>query len=103
MRVLKYLILTGQIGIIFTGATRYLYQRANSLGSWLKPFGHASFWKRHHYKEGYIWRDNQMRNQSVGLRDYRKSKKNTQHDGTKVIAHLKTLSESGASDNNQSQ
>ena len=37
MRVLKYLILTGQIGIIFTGATRYLYQRANSLEAGSNP------------------------------------------------------------------
>ena len=102
MRVLKYLILTGQIGIIFTGATRYLYQRANSLGSWLKPFGYASFWKRHHYKEGYIWRDTYEKPISWFAR-LQKIQKIRSIDGTKVIAHLKLLSESGARDNNQSQ
>ena len=88
MRVLKYLILTGQIGIIFTGATRYLYQRANSLGSWLKPFGYASFWKRHQYKEGYIWRDTYEKpNQLVC--EITENPKIRSIDGTKVIAHLK--------------
>ena len=102
MRVLKYLILTGQIGIIFTGATRYLYQRANSLGSWIKPFGYASFWKRHHYKEGYIRRDTYEKPISWFAR-LQKIQKIRSIDGTKVIAHLKLMSESGARDNNQSQ